>query len=221
MAATSLTPTLGSDDEVIVETIPMSYDEYLDCYDKEAGRRGEWVDGEVIPFRSTSTRHGQLVRFLIHLFASYLESRPIGEVFPPEIELRTREGAAREPDLQVVQNQHADRIEEMRVRGAADIVVEIFSPDSVTRDRRDKLAEYAAAGVPEYWIVDPRAGRERIDLFVLTEDRRYESAEPTADARLTSRVLPGLWLEAAWLTAASLPPAGRLGTEMAGAVEKG
>jgi hypothetical protein len=55
MATTSLTPTAVSDDEVTVETIPMSYDEYLDRNDKEAGRRGEWVDGEVIPFTSTST----------------------------------------------------------------------------------------------------------------------------------------------------------------------
>lgn len=217
MAMSSITPTAVSDDEVVVATIPMSYDEYLNWYDKEAGRRGEWVDGEVIPFMSTSTRHAAIVAFMIHLVRSYLESRPIGQVFPQEVELRTREGSAREPDLLVVLDEHRDRIEEMRVRGAADIVVEIVSSDSVTRDRRDKLAEYAAAGVPEYWIVDPRTGREAIDLFLLGDDGQYLRAEPTGEGRLGSRVLQGLWLEAAWLTAAALPPAGRLGTDMAAA----
>ena len=132
MATITTAQATLADDEVIVETIPMSYDEYLDWYDKEAGRRGEWVDGEVIPFMSTSTRHAELVGFLIHLVRSYFETRPIGRVFPQEVELRTREGSAREPDLQVVLKEHADRIEEMRVRGAADIVVEIISRDSVT-----------------------------------------------------------------------------------------
>ena len=215
MATTSLTPTLVSDDEVVVPRIPMGYGAYLDWYDKEAGRRGEWVDGEVIPFMSTSAWHAELVGFLIHLIRSYLESSPIGRVFPPELTLRTREGSAREPDLQFVLHEHADRIEEMRVRGAADIVVEIVSPDSVTRDRRDKYAEYEAAAVPEYWIVDPRTGREAIDLFVLGSDGKYRRAKPSGEGRLASRVLPGLWLEAAWLTAEALPPAGRLGMEMA------
>ena len=214
MATKRLAPGLVSDDEVTVERIPMSYDQYLDWYDKEAGRRGEWVDGEVIPFMSTSTRHGRLVWFLIHLVGSYLETRPIGQAFPPEIELRTREGSAREPDLQVVLKEHADRIEEMRVRGAADLVVEIISPDSVTRDRRDKLTEYAAAGVPEYWVVDPPPGREAIDLYLLDADGRYERSAEDGRGRLSSRVLPGLGLEAVWLTAEALPPAGRLGTEM-------
>ena len=215
MATTSLTPTYVSDDELVVPTVRMSYDEYQEWYDRGAGRRGEWVDGEVIPFMSTSTRHGQLVWFLIHLIGSYLEPRPIGEAFPPEIELRTRDGSARQPDLQVVLHEHADRIEEMRVRGAADLVVEIISPDSVTRDRRDKLAEYAAAGVPEYWIVDPRSGREAVDLYLLDAEGRYERTAVDIDGRLATRVLPGLWLDAAWLTAATLPPAGKLGTEMA------
>lgn len=214
MATTSMTPTMVADGEIVVDRIPMSYDAYLDWYDKEAGRRGEWVDGDVIPFVSTSTRHGKLVWFLILLVGCYLESNPIGEVFPPEVELRTREGAAREPDLQVILNEHADRIEEMRIRGAADVVVEIISPDSVTRDRRDKRDEYASAGIPEYWVLDPRPGHEAIDVLVLGADGRYEATMPDADGRLASRVMPGIWLDAAWLTAEAFPPAGRLGTEM-------
>jgi len=219
MVTKTLTPTLVSDDEVIVETIPMSYDEYQDWYDRGSGRRGEWVDGEVIPFMSTSTRHAELVAFLIHLIRSYFETRPIGRVFPQDVELRTRQGSAREPDLQVVLREHADRIEEMRVRGAADLVVEIISRDSVTRDRQVKFDEYEAAGVPEYWIIEPRAGREAIDLFVLGDNGQYDAVEPTVDGRLASTVLPGLWLEAAWLTAEEFPPAGRLGTQMAEAAE--
>jgi Uma2 family endonuclease len=37
----------------------------------------------------------------------------------------------------------------------ADLVVEIVSPDDPERDTVTKRADYAEAGVPEYWIVNP------------------------------------------------------------------
>jgi Uma2 family endonuclease len=37
----------------------------------------------------------------------------------------------------------------------ADLVVEIVSPDDPERDTKIKRADYAEAGIPEYWIVDP------------------------------------------------------------------
>jgi Uma2 family endonuclease len=39
--------------------------------------------------------------------------------------------------------------------GAADIVIELVSPESVHRDYGEKLYEYEQAGVPGYWIIDP------------------------------------------------------------------
>jgi Uma2 family endonuclease len=38
----------------------------------------------------------------------------------------------------------------------ADLVVEIVNRDDPARDLETKRAEYAEAGIPEYWIVDPR-----------------------------------------------------------------
>jgi len=39
------------------------------------------------------------------------------------------------------------RVTERRLVGASDLVAEVISLDSVTRDRRDTLAEYAMAGL--------------------------------------------------------------------------
>src|SRR5689334_11489142 len=47
------------------------------------------------------------------------------------------------------------RIRRTVVEGAPDLIVEIVSPDSQNRDRRDKYLEYGDAGVREYWLIDP------------------------------------------------------------------
>ena len=43
------------------------------------------------------------------------------------------------------------------LKGIPDLVIEVVSPSTSRRDRVMKRALFAAAGVPEYWIVDPRS----------------------------------------------------------------
>ena len=109
---------------------------------------GSGCDGEVIPFMTTSGRHQRIHRFLFGLIANSLDLRRVGEVFSQTFEMRHRELAAREPDLVVLLDEHRDRLERVRIRGAADLAVEMISPDSGARDRRVELGEYAAAGAP-------------------------------------------------------------------------
>ena len=40
------------------------------------------------------------------------------------------------------------------IEGAPDLIMEIVSPRSADRDRREKFTDYEAAGVREYWIID-------------------------------------------------------------------
>ena len=215
---TATVPNLATDqDEIPERRLPMTYDEYVAWCESAEGNRGEWVDGEVIVFMTTSDRHQRMTTFLIQLLGNYLSLRRMGRLFSQTFELRGREGAAREPDIVVLLNEHLDRLEHVRLRGAADLVVEIISPDSVTRDRKVKLAEYASVGVPEYWIVDPREGRESLEVMLLDPDGHYVAATAAPDGRIYSRILPGVWADPAWLRYADeLPEVVRLSIEMAG-----
>jgi Uma2 family endonuclease len=87
-----------------------------------------------------------------------------------------------------------------RVEGAPDLLVEVLSPGTARRDRGEKLALYAQAGIAEYWIVDPV---ERQVEFFLNESGRFvvslpvggEHRSPTApEVRLD---LAALWGEVA------------------------
>jgi len=60
---------------------------------------------------------------------------------------------------------------------AFSLAVEVVSPDSVEEDRTTKARLYAAAGIPEYWIVDRRPGVPGdavVEYFKLGQDGRYE-----------------------------------------------
>ncbi len=84
----------------------------------------------------------------------------------------------RRPDVVVYRCVDADRGQWGRKPYAADcvIAVEIVSADSVVTDIRDKRAEYAAAGIPHYWIVrmtDNDGPAISVERFLLTVDGDY------------------------------------------------
>jgi Uma2 family endonuclease len=56
-----------------------------------------------------------------------------------------------------------------RVNGPPDLVVEVLSAGAERRDRVQKLDLYAQYGVPEFWIVDPRA--QNIEFLLLDQGR--------------------------------------------------
>ncbi len=182
----------------------MSYDEFLTLIDEDA--HAEWVDGEVIVFMPPKTKHERLSRFLYLLFGFYVEHFRLGEVFDAPYEMLHQPGKiSREPDLLFVTREHADRITAERLIGPADLVIEIISDSSVTRDRETKFAEYQAAGIPEYWLFDPRPGQEWLRPYALAADGVYHLIAPDSAGRYHSTVLPGFWLDPVWLWQDSLP----------------
>ena len=185
-------------------------------------QRMEWVGGEVIVDLPATERHQALVLFLGTLLSLFVGWVRRGRVLTaPFVMLGSPAGPAREPDVMVLTGEHLDRLRRTRVEGAADLVVEVVSDDSAARDRAEKFDEYQALGVREYWVIDPRPGRERVDFWVLdagsrsragTEDAgrqgqggRYAPRLPDASGRYASEVLVGLRLPVAWLWRDPLP----------------
>jgi Uma2 family endonuclease len=59
-----------------------------------------------------------------------------------------------QPDVLVVCD--PTKIKTRGIVGAPDVVVEVLSPSTVSRDFVEKLELYRREGVPEYWIVSPK-----------------------------------------------------------------
>ena len=186
------------------QRLQMSYDEYLTWAGEDV--HAEWVNGEVVVQMPPKQPHQRVVAFLLQILGLFIELSHLGRVLPAPFEMRaTPEGSAREPDLLFVAQAHLDRLTESRLNGPADLAVEIISDDSVARDRAYKFYEYQAAGVTEYWIIDPRPGYQRADFYVLDDNGRYRPVPIDADGRYHSTVISDFWLHVDWLLLAEQP----------------
>lgn len=126
----------------------------------------ELSEGElVMPPHPTNT-HQRIVGDLYVSLRRFVEERDLGVVRIAPLPVRLWPGKIREPDILFIAREHADRIGE-QCFGVPDLVVEVTSPGTWRADRLEKPAEYAQAGVQEYWIVDPEA--RTIEVFGLRE----------------------------------------------------
>jgi Uma2 family endonuclease len=195
------------------ERLTMTYQEFLEWVDEDT--HGEWVDGEVIVFMPPKVRHAQILGYLFNLLSYVVRKRGDGQVLTAPFEMRlSMIPSSREPDIAYIASAHHDRIRDGRLDGPADLVVEVLSPESVTRDRRDKLREYAVAGIPEYWIVEGREGRSGVTMLRLHEEGYYVEISPDEDGLIRSQVLSGLWIDPAWFDQDDLPDPFSLADQM-------
>ncbi len=177
--------------------LPMSYEAWRTQIDES--KQSEWVDGEAIIFMPPNRKHQDVATFLTTLLRNFVDHFQLGEVIAAPFEMRPNPfGNAREPDILFVATENLSLFDDQRLTGPADLLVEVISPESVNRDTERKFTEYEAAGVREYWIIDPRAGREQAQFFVLDAAGNYQAA-PVEGGIYRSAVLDGFWLKVDWL----------------------
>jgi Uma2 family endonuclease len=150
----------------------------------------EFADGflEVLP--SPTFQHQRILSFLLMALHDWVVARQRGLALFGPLRVRVREGRYREPDVLFMLAEHADRMGNDYWEGA-DLVMEVVSERNRRHDLVTKREEYARAGIPEYWIVDPE--EETITVFVLgprrktyAEHRVFRKGE-----RAASMLLPG------------------------------
>jgi Uma2 family endonuclease len=91
--------------------------------------------------------------------------------------------------LVFISNGRAGIIQENWIAGAPDLVVEVLSPSTATYDRATKLPVYAAAGVPQVWLIDSQA--KILEVLKLQSKKYILEASHAGDQVLTSDLFPG------------------------------
>ncbi|MCE2486892.1 MAG: Uma2 family endonuclease [Desulfurellaceae bacterium] len=164
-----------------------SEDDYLKLTD-HTRRLLEFRDGHIEVLPMPTDEHQRIVLFLYRTVYAFLATRTDGIVLVAPLRLRLHTGRYREPDLLVLLSSKDKRRGNQFWTGA-DLVLEVVSPDDPHRDLVRKRQEYAAAGIPEYWIVDPAA--ERISVLCLQGASYGEHRVFSRGMEATSSLLAG------------------------------
>jgi Uma2 family endonuclease len=142
-------------------------------------RQGEWTEADYLALETNhlvELNHGVLeflpmptfvhsliTRYLFLVLNEFVEKGKLGETFFAPARVRISDEVQREPDVLLIPR--GGKIEKQFTEDAA-LVIEIVSEGAENRKRDlvEKREDYAAAGIPEYWIVDP----EMTTITVLT-----------------------------------------------------
>lgn len=129
----------------------------------------EYSQGLVEVLSMPSYPHQMIVLLLYRLLYAFAQEKRLGVVVAAPLRVRLWAGKYREPDVMFMANANGHRIHHQYWDGA-DLVMEVMSPDDPERDAETKRREYAEAGIPEYWLVNPMA--ETITVFALPKGRK-------------------------------------------------
>jgi Uma2 family endonuclease len=174
-----------------------SEDSYLELTDG-TNRKIEFADGRLEFLPMPTELHQALVGFLYHALLTFVTSSDLGLVPFPPLRVRVRQGRIREPDVLFLRKENF-HLRTNRVWNGADLVMEVVSPDPKDRHRDydEKLGEYAAAGIREYWIID--ADRGIVAVYHLAGGEYSLSGEFKSGEHANSPTLPGFSVDVAAL----------------------
>lgn len=192
MAATSLPKLAAPASPEAPASLLRDEREYLRLTD-HTNRVIELAGGRVQELPMPTDTHQAVLLFLYLRFHGYLEPRG-GVVRVAPLRLRVRAGVFREPDVLLLRDRSDPRRQD-RYWSGADLVAEVVSPDDPDRDLVEKRADYAAAGIAEYWIADPRD--ESITVLTLRGGAYVEHGAFARGEAATSPLLPGFTADAA------------------------
>jgi Uma2 family endonuclease len=161
----------------------------------QTNRLIEYADGhiEIVPMPTDD--HQAILQWLLRVLETFMMARG-GVVRVAPLRLRLPSGRHREPDLLVLREATDARRQNDYWRGA-DLVAEVISPDDPERDTVVKRADYAAARIPEYWLIDPRV--DEVIVLRLVGDAYTEHGRFGRGQVATSALLPDLAIPVASL----------------------
>lgn len=158
------------------------------------GDRRELIEGALLVTPAPSEKHQRYSGNIEFELRKYLEEVSAGRLYHAPFDVILDDHNVVQPDVVFILEEHRGRIVPEGLRGAPDLVIELLSPGTSSRDLVYKRHIYHRFKVPEYWIIDP----ENDTLTVLKwAEKGYEDARFESTAIVESLLFPGLKLDLA------------------------
>ncbi len=161
-----------------------------DIYALPEGKRAELIDGHWYDMAAPSRVHQDIISILTWRLNDYISKKGGNcRVYPAPFAVFLSHDNKNylEPDVSVVCD--PNKLSDRGCEGAPDLVMEVVSPSTMRRDYALKLFKYRAAGVKEYWIINPET--RAINTYLFSTDEEEEIAgQITFDEKLVSGLYP-------------------------------
>ena len=163
---------------------------YADYAQWDDDTRCELIDGVPYAMAAPSIAHQRICSELHGQLWQFLKGKPC-EVFAAPVDVclnaaGDEDDIVVQPDILIVCDK--SKLDGKSVNGAPDMVIEILSPSTASRDCIIKHQKYMKAGVREYWIVDPDSKTVQV---IIPKDDKYEINTYTASGSIPVHVLEG------------------------------
>ena len=149
----------------------------------------EYSDGRLEFLPMPTIFHQLILQYLFKRLETFVIANELGIVIISGYKVRLRARKYREPDILFIKEAHRSGIKKQYCE-KADLVIEVVSEKNGQHDIKKKRIEYAKAGIPEYWIVDPE--EELITVLALKSRQKvyaefgtFRNGEQAASKLLT------------------------------------
>jgi Uma2 family endonuclease len=174
------------------KNIKLSVRDYMSIPEGD-DRRFELIDGELILALSPVTQHQRISRNLVEILIGFVRTQSLGELFYAPMDVVLSEYDVFQSDILFISRNRIHIIGENNIQGAPDLVIEILSPSTESRDRGIKLEQYLRYGVREYWIIDPQ---DKTLEVLRASDTEFETVRVYPEGTTaTSPILEGIQVE--------------------------
>ena len=187
----------------MVTKAKFTYEDYLNTPE---GERYELIGGDLILVASSNEEHQIVSIELGSLMHYHAKAGDLGRVFHAPFDIVFSDSEVVQPDIMFISKDREDIRTPANVQGAPDLIVEILSPSSVSRDWNYKRELYAKYGVEEYWIADPV--HKMISVMLLKEGVLELAGTHVEGDTVTSTALEGFSVEVSEIFGIQ-PPADR------------
>lgn len=152
----------------------------------------ELIAGSIVMAPSPFRSHQRVVLEIAFLIRKHIESgASSGKLYLAPFDIHLGESDVLCPDLSFFTQERCHLLSDRGAEGAPDLVIEVLSPSTARRDRKDKREIYTRHGVRELWLVHPDL--ETIEVFDLTSqpDQPISVLENGTHESISTAILPG------------------------------
>jgi len=166
----------------------ITYEEYASW--PEEGRRYEILDGEAVEMSAPSPDHQEIVFRLWKALDGFLLGSKGGKAYGAPLDVVPEEHWVVQPDVLAIRRENLGIVGRNAVVGVPDLLVEVLSPGTESRDRGVKRDLYERVGVRELWLVD--AEQRTLWQYEAQAGVLREVGVHRGSDRFGSRAFPGL-----------------------------